>query len=96
MVKVNFENNKYVLKGYMVEGKKQLYPPDFPFNEVWLDKIVAMKTRLRASLNLVGVDLVGGSEFLKTRLPAKTIAEKVPSDQEGGGEMEEAKPEDTS
>ena len=96
-VKVHFSNNKYILKGYVVEGKKQLYPPDFPFNEAWLDKIVAMKARLRASLNLVGVDLVGGSEFLKMRLPAKTIEKAAArNDKEGGGETEEAQPEETS
>ncbi|GMI07458.1 hypothetical protein TrLO_g7604 [Triparma laevis f. longispina] len=82
---VNFENNDYILKGYTVEGKKQLLPPEFPFNERWVDKIVERKNKLRAKLNLVGVDLVGGSKFLDTRLPKKVEEEKK-NDSAGEGE----------
>ena len=83
---VNFENNNYLLKGYTVEGKKQLLPPSFPFNEGWVDKIVERKNQLRGKLNLVGVDLVGGSKFLDTRLPQ--ILQKKEKEKE---EMEEKK-----
>jgi len=41
LVRVWFEGNKYVVKGYQVEGKKQLYEETFKFNEAWIDRIIA-------------------------------------------------------
>ncbi|GMH46471.1 hypothetical protein TrRE_jg8704 [Triparma retinervis] len=64
-VLVNFENTKYVVKGFIVEGKKQVFSTDFPFNEAWIDGVIARKIKLRDSF-----DFVGGSGFLKTRLNA--------------------------
>jgi len=59
---VNFENTKYVVKGYTVEGKKQLYGIDFPFNEKWIDgvvqvrhdKIIKAKMRRRRAMTKLG------------------------------------------
>jgi hypothetical protein len=62
---VHFENTKYVAKGFTVEGKKQVFGTDFPFNEAWIDGIIVRKMKFRDSF-----DFVSGSEFLKTRLGA--------------------------
>ncbi|GMI46723.1 hypothetical protein TrCOL_g1669 [Triparma columacea] len=62
---VHFENTKYVVKGFTVEGKKQVFGTDFPFNEAWIDGIIVRKMKFRDSF-----DFVSGSGFLKTRLGA--------------------------
>ena len=66
-----------------VEGRKQQYAEDFPFNDAWLDRVVAQKMLLRETL-----DLTGDSEFIKTRLPPKKKVEAVVGG-EGKKEREE-------
>eukprot|EP00520_Triparma_pacifica_P003363 CAMPEP_0118670142 /NCGR_PEP_ID=MMETSP0785-20121206/21287_1 /TAXON_ID=91992 /ORGANISM="Bolidomonas pacifica, Strain CCMP 1866" /LENGTH=111 /DNA_ID=CAMNT_0006564893 /DNA_START=112 /DNA_END=444 /DNA_ORIENTATION=+ len=47
---VHFESTKYKVNGYTLEGKKQVFSIDFPFNEAWIDGIIARKMKLRDSL----------------------------------------------
>ena len=74
---VHFESTKYKVNGYTLEGKKQVFSIDFPFNEAWIDGIIARKMKLRDSLNFSE-----GSAFLKTRL-------KDEGDLGGGQDSEE-------
>jgi len=46
-ISMKFENKKYSILGYKLEGKKQLLEETFPFQEVWVDRIVRQKLRMR-------------------------------------------------
>ena len=61
-VRVWYENRNYAVKGYFVEGKKQLLPEDFPFNLAWIERVIRTKRSMKEQMS------VENDEFLRTRL----------------------------
>ena len=49
-ISIKFENKKYQIQGYKLEGKKQYLAEDFPFQESWVNRIIRQKLRLRNGL----------------------------------------------
>tara|TARA_B110000305_G_scaffold217911_1_gene257630 strand:+ start:587 stop:964 length:378 start_codon:yes stop_codon:yes gene_type:complete len=62
-VYVRAEGTKYIIGGYRIEGRRQIYDEDFPFNKQWVEKVIKDKLLMRKVINTND-----NSEFLKTRL----------------------------